>query len=162
MKKIINILQLLIIFSSCSNLHCNWNKIEKHQLNSNEIDTFEFVKEECEEKGNDYKRDLEITDNCINNEYVQYNPVLKNECSKDSRLTVSFILNIDTIVNDTIRVKDVEIEWFRDSNKEFVEKTECVDYFMKQLREKVYLYKCNNVKRKRLKCVAFPPYVLNN
>jgi len=155
MKKYINILQFLIFFSSCSNLHCILNKTEKQQLCAG---TFEFVEEECEEKENDYKINLEITDNCINEEYVQYNPVLKNDCSNDSRLTVGFSLSIDTIVNDTIRVKNIEIEWFRDSNKEFVDRKECEESFLKQLREKVYLYKCKNIKRIRLKCVAFPPF----
>ncbi|MBR2262207.1 MAG: hypothetical protein IJ916_10995 [Paludibacteraceae bacterium] len=160
MRKNIIILYLSTSLLSCS-IHSNvYDNTVNQQFVSEETDSIELVKSIPKEIG--FKKEFNNVDPCIHNEYVQYNPVLKNECSNDNRLYVRFNLSIDTIINDTVLIKYIEIAEIRDSNRKIVERKECEESFLKQLREKVYLYKCKNIKRKQLECVAFPPYILGN
>lgn len=160
MKKVIIILQISVGLLSCS-IHCNnYNKATNQQLIGYDTNTLELVKDVPKEIK--HKRNLSTEDDsmrneydCMRNERVQYNPVLKNECSEDIRLYVRFNLYIDSTVNDTIRIRNIEIAEIRDSYRKIVERKECEDYFLNQLRGKVYFYKCN-IKRIQLECVAFP------
>ena len=153
MKKVIIILQISVGLLSCS-IHCNnYNKATNQQLIGYDTNTLELVKDVPKEIK--HKRNLSTEDDSMRNERVQYNPVLKNECSEDIRLYVRFNLSIDSTVNDTIRIRNIEIAEIRDSYRKIVERKECEDYFLNQLRGKVYFYKCN-IKRIQLECVAFP------
>lgn len=96
---------------------------------------------------------ISMVDDCFYNEHVKYNPVLENSCSNDQRLDVFFNLYADTIINDTIKIKKIEIYEIRDKERNVVDRKDCEDYFLSQLYQKTYVYKCY-VKGFKLNCRA--------
>lgn len=150
---------MVMSLCSCSISNKKFIGSDKQEYIIDEQDTFLLVQEIPEEiidTSSTVKRNDEMDIKCFY-EYVDYDKSLYNECSMDNRLYVTFNLFFDSIANDTIIVKRIEIHEIRDLNRKVVVRKDCEDYFLLQLYRKTYVYKCNNIKAVRLECVALKP-----
>lgn len=162
-NKVINFIKVLIFFilsSSCCD-NCFIFANDKYAIES--VDTFVVVTDFPEEKfdGKLFGECEKRQDDCICtcNKFVEYIPILYNDCSDDNRLIVIFNLSIDAIVDDTILIRKIEIDEIRDFNHKIVKREKCEESFLGQLYKKTYLYKCKckyKLKQVKLTCMVRP------
>lgn len=145
---------LIIFFMSITFVSCSIYSAVGGEIPSKEEDYYVTeIPEEVRDSSREDKPETSMADDCFYNEHVKYNPILENACSDDQRLYVFFNLYADTIIDDTIKIKKIEIDEIRDKDRKVVDRKDCEDYFLSQLYQKTYVYKCY-VKGFKLECRA--------
>ena len=147
----INVLLLITVCLISCSAH---SRICGEDPNKDEEDCYVTeIPMEVRDSSREDKPETNMSDDCFYNERVKYNCILENACSDDQRLYVFFKLYADTIIDDTIKIKKIEIDEIRDKDRNIVDRKDCEGYFLSQLYQKTYVYKCY-VKGFKLDCRA--------